>query len=286
MSDLLRLGTERTYPVLLVSLYLLSACSSNEGTASSDATASSSGTSATGTLTTSGSQSAGATTATGTTGAETASVSTGTATAIASSAGTTTATASSTGGASSETASTGGGGQAGQDFTLSSPAVESVSECSATNPSVCDVFPDENISYMESPNNSPQLDWTNAPAGTQSFAVSLADVSYGQPLWTIWNIPAGVSGLPANLDKDTAMLSVPAGAQQSNATFAEGDGYFGPESPCNVYQFVVYALSTPTFAPSQPEYAAVVLGELEALGDELLGSATLSARTNYGAMCE
>jgi phosphatidylethanolamine-binding protein (PEBP) family uncharacterized protein len=159
-------------------------------------------------------------------------------------------------------------------------------DCSATNPSVCDVFPDENISYMESPNASPKLDWTGAPPGTRSFAIGLVDLSYGQPLWAIWNISADVSGLPANIEKDTATPAVPAGAQQSNATFAEGDGYFGPESACNVYQFVLYALSAPTFSPSQPEYVAVVLGELEAAGDVILGSTTLNARANYGMMCD
>ncbi|HEU5074464.1 MAG TPA: hypothetical protein VFU02_09830, partial [Polyangiaceae bacterium] len=69
-------------------------------------------------------------------------------------------------------------------------------------------------------------------------------------------------------------------------TFAEGDGYFGPQSPCNVYQFTVYALSTATFAPSDPQYVAVALGELEALGDVILGSASLRARANFGMMCE
>jgi len=176
-------------------------------------------------------------------------------------------------------------GQGELVFTLSSPAFAGVAECSATNPSVCGVFPDENISYMQSPNNSPAFDWVGVPAGTQSFALGLSDVSYGQPLWAIWNLPADLSGLPANLAKDTAMLALPAGAQQGNATFAEGDGYFGPESPCNVYQFTLYALSTPTFSPSQPEYVAVVLGELEALGGVILGSATLRGRTNYASMC-
>lgn len=180
-------------------------------------------------------------------------------------------------------ASTGGGGQA---FTLSSPAFEGVADCSATNASVCDVFPDENISYMQSPNISPALDWVGAPSGTQSFVVGLVDLTYAQPLWAIWNIPADLSGLPANIEKDTATPATPAGTRQSNATFAEGDGYFGPESACNVYQFVVYALSTPMLSPTQPEYVAVVLGEVEALGDVILGSARLSARSNYGMMCE
>lgn len=139
---------------------------------------------------------------------------------------------------------------------------------------------------MESPNNSPALDWVGVPAGTQSFVVGLFDLTYAQPLWALWNIPADLSGLPANIDKDTATPAMPAGTHQSNATFAEGDGYFGPESACNVYEFVVYALSTPTLAPSQPEYVALVLGEVQALGDAILGSATLRARSNYGMMCE
>lgn len=180
----------------------------------------------------------------------------------------------------------GGGGQGGQAFTLSSPAFEGVLDCSTTNPSACDLFPDENISYMESPNNSPELNWVGAPPGTQSFVVALNDLTYAQPLWAIWNIPAELSGLPANIDKDTATPSTPAGTQQSNATFAEGDGYFGPGSACNVYQFVVYALSTPTLSPTQPEYVAVVLGEVEALGDAILGSATLTGRTNWQMSCE
>src|SRR3954468_12742698 len=49
---------------------------------------------------------------------------------------------------------------------------------------------------------SPPLQWTNVPAGTQSFVVNMLDpdvsVQRGtepQPHWIVWNIPAAAAGL-------------------------------------------------------------------------------------------
>ena len=184
------------------------------------------------------------------------------------------------------TMTTAGTEQGGGPLTLTSPAFENIADCSETNPAPCDVFPDENISYMQQPNISPELHWTGVPEGTQSFAIAFVDLSFGQPHWVLWNIPGDVTTLPANLPKDTAMPDTPAGSKQSNATFADGDGYFGPQAPCNVYQFELYALSLETFSSTADTYAAVVRSELQALGDAIVGFATLSARTNYMMMCE
>lgn len=278
--------------VLAISLSLLTACGSNEDNPEGGSTASATQTQGAGTSTTTAASqtSATMTTTTATTGAAavtTTGASDGASTASQSASTGGASSASSTGGASSssDTSSGAGGGQ-GQAFTLSSPAFAGVEGCSASNASVCDLFPDENISYMEGPNNSPELNWAGVPAGTQSFVVGFYDLTSGQPLWAIWNLSADLSGLPANIDKSTATPANLPGSQQSNATFAEGDGYFGPSSPCNVYQFVVHALSVPTVTPSQPEYVAVVLNEIAELGEVILGSATLSARTNYQMMCE
>src|SRR5687768_18336544 len=49
-------------------------------------------------------------------------------------------------------------------------------------------------------------------------------------------------------------------------------GYFGPHIPCNVFQFVLYALSVSTFSPMEPESAVLVGIELQELGDPVLGS--------------
>jgi Raf kinase inhibitor-like YbhB/YbcL family protein len=161
--------------------------------------------------------------------------------------------------------------------------------CSVENPTPCAVFPDENVSYMERPNISPELRWTGVPAGTQSFALVLMDATYGQAHWVIWNVPASVSMLAANVPKDTAMPPTPAGSRQSNANFATpgGDGYFGPHVPCNVFQFQLYALSVSTFSPMEPESAVLVSIELQELREPVLGVATLTGRSNdYSMTCE
>jgi phosphatidylethanolamine-binding protein (PEBP) family uncharacterized protein len=74
------------------------------------------------------------------------------------------------------------------------------------------------------------------------------------------------------------------GAQQAN--LAQGDGYFGPGSECNVYQFVVYALATETFSPDPSMTAASVKMQLDALGDDILDTATLTGRSNYEMTCD
>ncbi len=198
-------------------------------------------------------------------------------------------------GGSAGTSSAGGGdigtGGAGAEaappatLTVTSPSIDNVAECSETNSAVCADFPEENISYMESPNVSPELDWSGVPEGTKSFAVAFTDISFGQTHWVIWNIPGDATMLPAGIAQDTATPAVPAGATQSSATFSEVLGYLGPQAPCNVYQFEVFALSLETFTPGDPEYVTLVRSELDALGDAVLGYGTLTARSNYMMEC-
>jgi Raf kinase inhibitor-like YbhB/YbcL family protein len=172
-------------------------------------------------------------------------------------------------------------------FALTSPAFEDVAGCSTTDPAPCDVFPNENIGYDGNPDLSPELRWAGAPTGTQSFAITLHDLTSGQPQWVIWNIPAALTELPAGLEEGTATLTTPAGAQQSSATFAPEVGYFGPQAPCNVYQFEIFALSVPEFTPADAKFAALVRTELLALSaDVVLARATLNVRTKYDATCE
>ena len=75
------------------------------------------------------------------------------------------------------------------------------------------------------------------------------------------------------------MPPVPPGTQQTN-NFGAGDGYFGPGSACNVYEFVVYALSVATFSPSPVTDANTVRTQLLALGDAILASASIGGRPN------
>jgi Raf kinase inhibitor-like YbhB/YbcL family protein len=141
---------------------------------------------------------------------------------------------------------------------------------------------------MDNANVSPELHWTDVPAGTQSFALVLFDATFGQAHWVLWNIPADAVMLAADVAQDTKMPATPAGSEQANANFADTsvDGYFGPHVPCNVFTFEVYALSVSSLSPSSPDSAVLVWAELQNLGDELLGVAKLTGRSgDYGMVC-
>jgi len=130
---------------------------------------------------------------------------------------------------------------------------------------------------------SPALQWTGAPAGTKSFAVVLQDLSGSSTHWVIWNIPSTVTMLPANIDRTTAMPAAPAGSQQcgKGTDAATRFGYIGPGAPCNVYEFMVYALSSSPFSPTSTTDPAMVRTQLNGLGaSALLGTAALRGRTN------
>ena len=63
--------------------------------------------------------------------------------------------------------------------------------------------------------HSPQLSWSDVPAGTKSFAVTVYDpdapTRSGFWHWAVFNIPAAVTELPTNAG-EPGSLSLPAGA--------------------------------------------------------------------------
>src|SRR5262249_24212550 len=76
---------------------------------------------------------------------------------------------------------------------------------------------------------SPELKWTNVPAGTQSFVVNMLDPDVSiqrgtetQPHWIVWNIPATATGLPEGVK---AGAELPDGTRQISAS---GPNYRGP----------------------------------------------------------
>jgi Raf kinase inhibitor-like YbhB/YbcL family protein len=96
---------------------------------------------------------------------------------------------------------------------------------------------------------SPELKWTNVPAGTQSFVVNMLDpdvsVQRGtetQPHWIVWDIPASATGLAEGIK---AGAELPDGMRQISAS---GPQYRGPGAPAtgplHHYTFEVYALDT------------------------------------------
>src|SRR5688572_14951120 len=96
---------------------------------------------------------------------------------------------------------------------------------------------------------SPELRWTNAPPGTQSFVLHMLDPDVArnkttdtQVHWLVWNIPATATGLPENVPKGATL---PDGSQQTSAS---GPVYRGPGAPAtgpqHHYTFEIYALDT------------------------------------------
>lgn len=91
-------------------------------------------------------------------------------------------------------------------------------------------------------NLRPALNWTNAPDGTRSFAVTVydRDAPTGSGLWhwVAYNIPASATGVDGK--------SLPAGVTEGNTDLGQ-PGYFGPCPPVgrkHTYAYTVHALKT------------------------------------------
>jgi Raf kinase inhibitor-like YbhB/YbcL family protein len=129
---------------------------------------------------------------------------------------------------------------------------------------------------------SPELSWTGAPRGTQSFVVVLYDVTAAFTHWGMYNIGGNVTKLPENAGK----AGSPYGLQIEN-DFELGQEYDGPCPPANVvpnshqYTFTVYALSGQLHLPGSanfPTNAETLYQALIVAGkqNEILGEATLT----------
>jgi Raf kinase inhibitor-like YbhB/YbcL family protein len=130
---------------------------------------------------------------------------------------------------------------------------------------------------------SPELSWTGAPYGTQSFVVVTYDVTAGFTHWGIYNIKGSATGLPAG-----AGVAGSTFGQQIENDFGLGQEYDGPCPPTGIapdshqYVFTVYALCVPrltlpgsTNFPSNAEalyHALILAGQ----NDEILGTASLT----------
>ena len=116
-------------------------------------------------------------------------------------------------------------------------------------------------------NVSPELSWENAPAGTQSFAVTMYDkdapTGSGFWHWVVFNIPATATGLPSGAG-DAAKNLLPPGTIQSLTDFGK-PGYGGPCPPPGApheYLITVYALKTKLSldASASPAFVGFNLG--------------------------
>jgi Raf kinase inhibitor-like YbhB/YbcL family protein len=93
-------------------------------------------------------------------------------------------------------------------------------------------------------NISPELNWSGSPGGTKTFALIVEDPDAQGGIfvhWVLYNIPAGVTGLP----EGTISENLPGETKQGTNHFGENE-YGGPCPPSGThrYFFKVYALDS------------------------------------------
>lgn len=99
---------------------------------------------------------------------------------------------------------------------------------------------------------SPLLDWTGAPSGTNTFALTVTDPDAPNGTfthWVIYNLPANTTRLPEDVPK---MGQLANGSRQGKTDFGKV-GYGGPCPPAGKphhYAFKVYALDSKIDVPA------------------------------------
>ncbi len=128
-------------------------------------------------------------------------------------------------------------------------------------------------------NKSPELHWSNLPAGTKSLVLLMTDYDGPAPYfklttvshWVLYNIPAQVHVLPQAVTAN----QLKADHIAAGINYTGGVDYAGPKPPIGVhrYFFRVYALSVPALdleSPGKQEIMAAMEGKVLAYG-ELVG---------------
>lgn len=130
-------------------------------------------------------------------------------------------------------------------------------------------------------NRSPQLEWSGAPAGTKSFAVTMYDpdapTGSGWWHWVVYNLPASVNKLDANAGQQGKL---PQGAEHGRNDYGRFD--FGGACPPkgdtpHRYVFTVHALKVDKIDVPKDASAALIGYMINA---NRIGTATLTA--TYG----
>lgn len=125
---------------------------------------------------------------------------------------------------------------------------------------------------------SPELTWTNTPAGTASFVLLFHDpdvardrTTEDQLHWLLWNIPGSATRLPENLPAGDPL---PDGTRQTSVsgTLYRGPGA-GAAGPRHHYTFELFALDTrldvqPAATPAETRAAV-----MRAMNGHILGKA-------------
>ena len=127
----------------------------------------------------------------------------------------------------------------------------------------------------DGPDVSPALNWTDPPAGTQSWALIMDDPDAPVGTWVHWvlyDLPAAARALPENMPKQEQL---PDGSRQGRNDFRR-TGYGGPcppAGPAHRYFFKLYALDAKlglragaTKADVERAMQGHILGQAELMG--------------------
>ncbi len=125
---------------------------------------------------------------------------------------------------------------------------------------------------------SPELNWANAPASTQSFVLHMHDpdvarnrTTEDQVHWLVWNIPGSAKGLPEGVPQGAEL---PDGSRQISAS---GQVYRGPGAPAtgpmHHYTFEVYALDTKLDVPVATDAWDARKAVMAAMNGHIVGKA-------------
>lgn len=108
---------------------------------------------------------------------------------------------------------------------------------------------------------SPRLEWSNAPKGTKSYAITFFDKSAptesGFWHYLAYDIPAGTTKVDIG---DLTAGKLPAGAKEGNTDLGK-PGYFGPCPPVgrkHTYVYTVHALKTEKLDVPENATAALI----------------------------
>ena len=134
-------------------------------------------------------------------------------------------------------------------------------------------FPFENTQYRG--NKFPGLNWSKGPASTKSYVVIMQDTDVNAggtmtPLlhWTMYNIPAATTSLPAG------MTDAPFGAYGPNMRGASSP-FVGPKTPAGPrhrYHLQVFALDTTiTPAPANDDALTAAMKDHVVASGQLIG---------------
>jgi Raf kinase inhibitor-like YbhB/YbcL family protein len=168
----------------------------------------------------------------------------------------------------------GGGGASGGSgsFTLTSP--DHMDGAMFAAPYTCDNPDGFNGSIL------PELNWSGAPAGTMSFAITfidrtLAPANMNGYHWVIWNIPATTMMLPEGFKDQMSIM-----AQENRDFLGPCPNFGGGNAMTDTYEFTIYALSQASITVTPTTGTMAVANAETMLEADNLAKAKLSGTSN------